>query len=169
MGTQKGFTIVELLIVIVIIGILSAIAVVVYNGVQNRAKTAQYISDVTTIVKKAELYPQASGTGLYPLASYGPDIAAATTQTDAGKILTAGINTITESKLPSNVVIFAVLTDTSTTPTNAQATIAVTNSPSARGYFVRYCATGKGMYIYYPDATAATTATALSRTVGMCP
>ena len=36
--TTSGFTIVELLIVIVVIGILAAITIVAYNGVQNRAR-----------------------------------------------------------------------------------------------------------------------------------
>lgn len=39
---SRGFTIVELLIVIVVIGILAAITVVAYNGIQKRAQTAQY-------------------------------------------------------------------------------------------------------------------------------
>ena len=34
---KKGFTIIELLIVIVVIGILAAIVVVTYQGVQNKA------------------------------------------------------------------------------------------------------------------------------------
>ncbi len=34
---SRGFTIVELLIVIVIIAILAAITIVAYNGIQNRA------------------------------------------------------------------------------------------------------------------------------------
>jgi prepilin-type N-terminal cleavage/methylation domain-containing protein len=169
MKKQTGFTIIELLIVIVIIAILAAITIVAYNGIQNRAKNSQYLSDVTTIVKKAELYPHASGTGSYPLASAGPDAATTTAQTQAGQILTAGINFVNESKLPSNVVIFAVLTDASAAPTNAQATTAVTASASARGYFVKYCTTSKGMRIYYPDATANTSATAPSKTVGICP
>jgi type II secretion system protein G len=38
---QTGFTIVELLIVIVVIGILAAISLIAYNGVQNRAKVSQ--------------------------------------------------------------------------------------------------------------------------------
>ena len=38
---QKGFTIVELLIVIVVIGILAAITIVAYNGIQSRAKDAR--------------------------------------------------------------------------------------------------------------------------------
>ena len=165
----KGFTIVELLIVIVVIAILAAITIVAYNGVQNRAKLAQYQSDVNTILKKTEVYPHASGTGSYPLASAGPDATSVTTQTTAGSILTAGINFVTESKLPSNVVIFAVLTNASAAPTNTQALVAVNASTTARGYFVKYCATGKGMYIYYPDPTAAASADAPVRTVGVCP
>lgn len=168
MKTQKGFTIIELLIVIVIIAILTAITVVAYNSIQNRAKNAQYVSDVATIVKKAELYPHASGTNSYPLASDGPDATTVTSQTLSGQILTAGINFVNETRLPSNVVVFAVLTAASPAPTNAQATTATTASASARGYFVKYCTTGKGMYIYYPDATATASATALSKTVGVC-
>ncbi|HUH57388.1 MAG TPA: prepilin-type N-terminal cleavage/methylation domain-containing protein, partial [Pseudomonadales bacterium] len=45
-GIQSGFTIVELLIVIVIIGILAAIIVVTYNGVQKKAVTAAMSSDL---------------------------------------------------------------------------------------------------------------------------
>ena len=43
---QHGFTIVELLIVIVVIGILAAITIVAYNGIQNRATNQQTIASV---------------------------------------------------------------------------------------------------------------------------
>lgn len=166
---QKGFTIVELMIVIIVIAILAAITIITYNGMQNRAKLSQYKADIATVIKKSELYPTASGTGSYPLASAGPDTAAETAQTQAGAFLTAGINFVNESKLPSDIVIFAVMTNASAAPTNAQALVAVNASATTRGYFVKYCTIGKGMYIYYPDPTAPTSANAPVRTVGVCP
>ena len=54
--SQKGFTIVELLIVIVVIAILAAITVVAYNGIQQRARDSQRKNDIATIVKAAEVY-----------------------------------------------------------------------------------------------------------------
>lgn len=51
-----GFTIVELLIVIVVIGILAAITIVAYNGVQARANDAARLSKITSIAKAMELY-----------------------------------------------------------------------------------------------------------------
>lgn len=41
---QKGFTIVELLIVIVVIGILAAITIVAYNGIQERARMSSAVA-----------------------------------------------------------------------------------------------------------------------------
>lgn len=54
--SQKGFTIVELLIVIVVIGILAAIVIVAFNGVQARANLTSAKSAAATIQKKAEAY-----------------------------------------------------------------------------------------------------------------
>ena len=48
---QKGFTIVELLIVIVVIAILAAITVVAYNGIQERARQSKITSDLQMINK----------------------------------------------------------------------------------------------------------------------
>lgn len=54
--TRSGFTIVELLIVIVVIAILAAISIVAYNGVQQRARDSQRVQDMQTITKALELY-----------------------------------------------------------------------------------------------------------------
>lgn len=53
---ETGFTIVELLIVIVVIGILAAIVIVAFNGVQGRAKDTQRDSDLKSVQKALELY-----------------------------------------------------------------------------------------------------------------
>ena len=63
---QKGFTIVELLIVIVIIAILAAITIVAYNGIQQRARDAQRASSVSQIKKAVEMYKIDNGS--YPQA-----------------------------------------------------------------------------------------------------
>lgn len=52
---QKGFTLVELIIVIVVIGILSTIGIVSYNGAQQRARNASRLSAVTTAIEMVEV------------------------------------------------------------------------------------------------------------------
>ena len=53
---NQGFTLVELLIVIVIIAILTVVSLVAYNGLQNQAKTSAAKSAADAVAKKAELY-----------------------------------------------------------------------------------------------------------------
>lgn len=53
---QRGFTIVELLIVIVVIAILAAITIVAYNGIQKRARDAERAQDISSIQKVLEVY-----------------------------------------------------------------------------------------------------------------
>lgn len=60
----QGFTIVELLIVIVVIGILAAITIVAYNGIQTRARDSARISKIQQIAKGLELYNADKGS--YP-------------------------------------------------------------------------------------------------------
>lgn len=62
--TSGGFTIVELLIVIVVIGILAAITIVAYNGIQTRGRDAARNSDVKNIRTAIELYK--ADNGVYP-------------------------------------------------------------------------------------------------------
>ncbi len=67
MNRRQGFTIVELLIVIVVIAILAAISVVAYTGIQDRANDATVEADIAAIRKKMEMvridlghYPQSA-------------------------------------------------------------------------------------------------------------
>lgn len=66
--TSSGFTIVEILIVIVVIAILAAISVVAYTGIQNRARDTIRSNDSTAIRKALDLYKADKGT--YPLGGY---------------------------------------------------------------------------------------------------
>ena len=58
---QKGFTIVELLIVIVVIGILAAITIVAYNGVQARANDTKIRAVAVQVEKAIKLWHVDSG------------------------------------------------------------------------------------------------------------
>lgn len=79
--TASGFTVVELLIVIVVIGILATLTIIAYSGVQDNARRASLQSDVSQSAKKleeykfknAETYPtsQASAVSLAGIKSSG--------------------------------------------------------------------------------------------------
>ncbi len=53
---QKGFTIVELLIVVVVIAILAAITIVSYNGITQQSRLSVMQSDVSTMNKAILMY-----------------------------------------------------------------------------------------------------------------
>ncbi len=60
-STRRGFTIVELLIVIVVIAVLATISIVAYNGIQDRSISARRLNDMTTIAKALEMYKAQKG------------------------------------------------------------------------------------------------------------
>lgn len=60
-GHRTGFTIVELLIVIVVIAILAAITIVAYNGIQERSRDSIRKSDLATIKKALIMYESDNG------------------------------------------------------------------------------------------------------------
>jgi prepilin-type N-terminal cleavage/methylation domain-containing protein len=63
---SKGFTIVELLIVIVVIGILAALVIVQFTNVQARARDAERKSDIRALQSKVAEYYALNG--YYPTA-----------------------------------------------------------------------------------------------------
>ncbi len=58
---QQGFTIVELLIVIVVIGILAALVITTYNGIQQKGRNTERTTDLKAIQGQLEAYYASNG------------------------------------------------------------------------------------------------------------
>lgn len=148
---HRGFTIVELLIVIVVIGILAAITIVSYGGVTTNARNAGYKADAAQIMKVAETYN--ADEGVYP--------------TSAGHF-TSGT-----AKLPSSVTVCFSTEDTGDidTPTDADSGAPTCNettdwaiytdtATNTKYYTVKACDTNAGLLIFYVEGTTVKTMSA---------
>jgi len=60
-GNQRGFTLIELMIVVAIIGILTAIAFPLYANIQARARVAKAQADARTLASAVVVYSAHAG------------------------------------------------------------------------------------------------------------
>lgn len=87
LNSEFGFTIVELLVVIVVIGILAAITIVSYTGVTKKANETVLISDLSNNANKLGLYQAIYGS--YPTTPLGPNNCPSQPHTDDSYCLKA--------------------------------------------------------------------------------
>ena len=103
-----GFTIVELLIVVVVIGILAAISIVAYNGVSQKANNAAIIDAAGKTQRLMQAYIATEGK--YPLPGPTTMFACVTTETgcrssteDFPEIATFDANMASVGQLPRSI------------------------------------------------------------------
>lgn len=141
MHKQKGFTIVELLIVIVVIGVLAAITIVAFNGIQGRARDSQRKSDLSAIAKAINVRAVENSNPL----QYGTTCASGTsgffTQTGTSE---TGSNYGTQSAMDC-LRTEANITATFRDPTGRTS---CPNGTGATCYIYMFASCGGAMYVY---------------------
>ena len=154
---SRGFTIVELLIVIVVIAILAAITIAAYSGITNRAKTSAGQSATSTLVKKVEAYNTLAST--YPTycqlvtSSSTPTGAAPSAGTAGAGTCAAGGTTIaSEAKISADAI--AGLTPASDAA-GADYTSSASNGNKVVGYF--RCTAGANIFYWKYETGAIVT------------
>jgi prepilin-type N-terminal cleavage/methylation domain-containing protein len=110
-----GFTIVELLIVIVVIAILAAITIVAYNGIQQRGRASAVSSALSQANKKLAVY-------LLDNSAYPPDLAAAGVNASGDTTYQYSVNNsanpATYCVTATNGTVSYMSSSTTTTPTS---------------------------------------------------
>jgi type II secretion system protein G len=125
-STQKGFTLVELLVAISIIAVLASIAIASFTGAQKTARDADRKNDLRIVRDALEQYKLDQSTGYYP---------ASTSSTPSVSQFTTVLTTLTSG---TNPYVKGTISD----PRNSspyQYMYATNATPSATSFTLRAC------------------------------
>ena len=147
---SRGFTIVELLVVIVVIGILAAITIVSYTGITAKANAAATKQMASNVVTKVGLYQTEGSTFSWPLT--GALAMSATTSSAALSGITVNASAALSSASMTTISYQLCGTTNSTTVTTAPANLAALTGASG---------VVTGALVGYWDYSAATPAQAV--------
>jgi prepilin-type N-terminal cleavage/methylation domain-containing protein len=129
---QRGFTIVELLVVIVVIGILAAITIVSYTGVTAKANTSAAQANANSVIQVINACViDTAGTnpcpGTYPTAA-----------NVAANIATYVAQATALAKMPYGVSVINGTTAAALTTANGKTTVGYTATPDQTGACISY-------------------------------
>ncbi len=91
MQKSRGFTIVELLVVVIVIAALAAVSIATYSGIQQRTKNTSIINAVSTSLRMISLY--VAQNGRYPFSYDGDNCVTADTGCSIGSTSQASFET----------------------------------------------------------------------------
>jgi type IV pilus assembly protein PilA len=101
---QKGFTLIELMIVVAIVGILSAVALPNFLGARSAASAGARVGEVIGLAKECATFIAAGGVGVAPTGSGGVTITCATSGQVSGSFTSGagGVRCLNQSSASTN-------------------------------------------------------------------
>ena len=104
---QKGFTLIELMIVVAIVGILSAVALPNFLGARAAASAGARVGEVIGLAKECATFVASGGVGVAPTTSGGVTITCTTSGTVSGTFTSGagGVRCLNQSSVSTNTTV----------------------------------------------------------------
>lgn len=142
MKKQQGFTLIELMIVVAIIGILAAVALPAYQDYTKRARYTEVVNMTNAVKTAVELCAQDAGGVLTTCDGDGGDAAAAAGEEQG--IVTAAFGAVSNDAVTSITVVDGLITVTPTAANGIVATDTFVLTPTVTNGQINWTNNGSG-------------------------